>query len=288
MRIHHLNCGSMCPHGRRFLDGTGGFLEAGNLVCHCLLIESSEGLVLVDTGFSTADLDPRRSRIPSPARALMRPTLNPGQSALQQIRALGFRAEDVRHIVATHLDFDHAGGLSDFPMAQVHVFTDELRAARAPDWREKQRYLRHCWSHGPHWQEHALCGESFHGFEAVRALGNRETDILLIPVRGHTRGHAAVAVRTRDGYLVHCGDAYFHRDEMNDAPSCPIGLEVFQRIVAHDDGLRRRNQARLRALKQVAGSRLTLFSAHDPVELARLQAAESSAAASQRLGGVSA
>jgi glyoxylase-like metal-dependent hydrolase (beta-lactamase superfamily II) len=269
MRIHHLNCGSMCPHGRRLLEGTGGLLETSNVVCHCLLIESSEGLVLVDSGLSSQDLDPERTQIPRSLRALLRPMFEPGQSALHQIRALGFSARDVRHIVATHLDFDHAGGLSDFPEASVHVFGDELRASKTPDWKEKQRYLRHCWAHAPRWQEHALCGESFHGFEAVRALSLRETDILLIPVRGHTRGHVAVAVRQGDGYLVHCGDAYFHRDEMNPRPSCPIGFEIFQRVLAHDDGLRRKNQARLRALKALAGSRLSLFSAHDPVEFAR-------------------
>ncbi len=286
MRIHHLNCGSMCPYGRRFFDGSGGLLEPGNIVCHCLLIESSEGLVLVDSGLSTADLDPRRTRIPSFLRASLRPKLDPSQSALHQIRALGFSAKDVRHIVLTHLDFDHAGGISDFPDASVHVFADELRASEAPDWREKQPYLGHCWTHGVHWQEHALCGESFHGFEAVRALSRKETDILLVPVRGHTRGHVAVAVRQGEHYLVHCGDAYFHRDEMNDPPACPVGPEDFQSLLAPDDGLRRRNQARLRALRQLAGSRLTLFSAHDPVELARMQQASSEPDASH-LRGVS-
>jgi glyoxylase-like metal-dependent hydrolase (beta-lactamase superfamily II) len=271
MRIHHLNCGSMCPHGRRLFEGQGGLFEAGNVVCHCLLIESAEGLVLVDSGLSTADLDPKRSRIPASLRALMRPVLDPAQSALHQVHALGFHARDVRHIVATHLDFDHAGGISDFPEAAVHVFTDELTAARNPDWREKRRYLRHCWAHSPHFVEHALSGENFEGFESVRALSMRETDILLIPVRGHTRGHVVVAVRDGERHLVHCGDAYFHRNEMNDPPSCPIGFEVFQRLMAHDDSLRRKNQARLHALKQRSRSKLALFSAHDPVEFAQFR-----------------
>ncbi len=261
----------MCPHGRRLFEGQGGLLEAGNVVCHCLLIESVEGLVLVDAGLSTRDLAPRYSRIPRSLRALMRPVLDPSQSALHQLRALGYDPRDVRHIVATHLDFDHAGGISDFPEATIHVFADELAAVRNPDWREKQRYLRHCFAHNPRFQEHALLGESFHGFESVRALSMRETDILLIPVRGHTRGHVAVAVRDGDRHLVHCGDAYFHRHEMNEPPSCPLGFELFQRLVAHDDPLRRKNQARLRALKHENPAALSLFSAHDPEELARFR-----------------
>jgi glyoxylase-like metal-dependent hydrolase (beta-lactamase superfamily II) len=267
----------MCPFGRPFLEGRGGLLETADICCHCLLIESEQGLVLVDAGLSTSDLDPRRSRIPLAIRALLRPVLDPSRAALSQIRALGFRANDVRHIVLTHLDFDHGGGISDFPEAEVHVFADELRAALSPRTpRDKHRYLGHCWTHGPRWREHSVLGENFHGFEAVRALTPRETDVLLVPVRGHTRGHVAVAVRDGADYLVHCGDAYFHRDEMNDPPSCPAGFQAFQRAMAVDNTARVKNQARLRALKHGHGRGLELFSAHDPEELARLQQRSSS------------
>lgn len=51
MTVHPLNCGSLCPRGRRLINGEGGLLEKGHTVCHCLAIESGDGLVLVDTGF---------------------------------------------------------------------------------------------------------------------------------------------------------------------------------------------------------------------------------------------
>jgi hypothetical protein len=50
MRIHHLNRGSLCPHGGRLIGGAGGPLSRAKVICHCLLIESSDGLVPVDTG----------------------------------------------------------------------------------------------------------------------------------------------------------------------------------------------------------------------------------------------
>ena len=53
--IHHLNCGTMCPRGARLLAGEGGWLASATTVCHCLLVEGAEGLVLVDTGFGIAD-----------------------------------------------------------------------------------------------------------------------------------------------------------------------------------------------------------------------------------------
>ena len=52
MRVHHLNCGTSCPHGRAAArTARAGCLEPARMVCHCLLIETDDGLVLVDTGF---------------------------------------------------------------------------------------------------------------------------------------------------------------------------------------------------------------------------------------------
>jgi glyoxylase-like metal-dependent hydrolase (beta-lactamase superfamily II) len=49
----------------------------------------------------------------------------------RQIERLGFRREDVRHIVITHFDFDHIGGLVDFP--DNHARLAELYARGEPD-----------------------------------------------------------------------------------------------------------------------------------------------------------
>jgi len=42
----------------------------------------------------------------------------------------------------------------------------------------------------------------------VRALPGARDDVLLIPLPGHSRGHCGVAVKTGEGWLLHCGDAY--------------------------------------------------------------------------------
>ena len=132
MRVHHLNCITMCPPGGRLMDGRRrpkGVPAA--LVCHTLLLETDQGLVLVDTGFGLEDVRNPRPRLSPFFLNLNRPRLNEDMTAVRQIERLGFKAEDVRHIVLTHLDFDHAGGLDDFPMARVHVMNDEVEAAAA-------------------------------------------------------------------------------------------------------------------------------------------------------------
>lgn len=84
----------------------------------------------------------------SPFLRMNRPLLDPQENAVRQVTRLGYDPADVRHVVLTHLDRDHAGGIADFPNANVHMYGPELRAAqaRATD-RERSRYLTQLWAH---------------------------------------------------------------------------------------------------------------------------------------------
>src|SRR6185312_16488202 len=159
----------MCPHGRRLVNGDGGLLEKGRIVCHCLLVEQADGLVLVDTGFGLADMRNTR-QLGLIFSTLFAPQPREHETAVEQVRALGFQPSDVRRILATHLDVDHAGGLPDFPDAHVHVLGRELAAALHPSWRERERYVAAHWAHGPQWVEHEPEGYEWQGFESVRIL----------------------------------------------------------------------------------------------------------------------
>jgi glyoxylase-like metal-dependent hydrolase (beta-lactamase superfamily II) len=172
----------------------------------------------------------------------------------------------VRHIVPTHLDLDHVGGLADFPEATVHVFAPEHDAAmKRATQPERHRYRPVQWAHGAKWQVHEVAGESWLGFESVRVLG---PDLVLVPLVGHTRGHCAVAVRDDSGWLLHAGDAYFFHGEMDaEKPHCTPGLAFFQKIIAFDDRARTTNRDRLRALVSAHANDLRVFCAHDPAEL---------------------
>ncbi|HET8862561.1 MAG TPA: MBL fold metallo-hydrolase [Solirubrobacterales bacterium] len=279
MRVHHLNCGSLCPHGRRLLNGEGGLLEKGHIVCHCLAIETGDGLVLVDTGFGMEDAcNPRQL---GSIFGLMNAEPKVETTALKQLEALGFAAGDVRRIVATHLDPDHSGGLPDFPDAEVHVLSAELDAALHPGLKDKLRYPEAHWKHGPNWVRHDPDGDDWLGFESLRILPGLDAEILLIPLFGHSRGHTGVALRTGDGWLLHCGDAYFNHGEVETPPSCPPGLRFFQNLNAADNRARKANQERLRELAARHSNDITLICSHDPHELEREQARAGVAAAAE-------
>jgi glyoxylase-like metal-dependent hydrolase (beta-lactamase superfamily II) len=269
VKIHHLNCGSMCPYGGHLVSGEPGRAE---IVCHCLLIETAESLVLVDTGLGLDDTRHPYRRLGVPFTAGFRVAADAAETAVEQVRSLGLDPADVRHIAATHLDLDHAGGLPDFPDAEVHVFADELEVAVDPSLRDRPRYPRSHFAHGPNWHEHRVEGDSWLGFESVRILPGVDPEILLIPLPGHSRGHCGVAVREGEGWMLHCGDAYFHRNQLATPPSCPPGLRVFQRAMAADNAARLSNADRLRELATTHGDEVRIFSAHDPVELKREQA----------------
>jgi glyoxylase-like metal-dependent hydrolase (beta-lactamase superfamily II) len=263
----------MCPWGQRYVNGDGGVLASARIVCHVLLVELADGLALVDTGFGADDVrNPRQ--ISRPFTTMMRPRLQIGETAVSQVRELGFDPAEVRHIVLTHLDVDHAGGLADFPEAQVHVWAREHDAMMRPPWRERARYAigsAH-WAHGPRWATHEFAGDEWLGFESVRVLPHSDAEILLIPLPGHSVGHTGVAVRGPDGWLLHCGDAYFYRDEVNTPPYCPPALRAFQTMVQANGKLRRQNQERLRELARGHSSEVELICSHDPILLDRAQA----------------
>jgi glyoxylase-like metal-dependent hydrolase (beta-lactamase superfamily II) len=274
MKIHHLNCGSMCPLGGHLFDGFTPGLGPAQLACHCLLIESEAGLVLVDTGFGLADMTAPRQRLSRFFRVMNNIRLDPNLTAIRQIEALGFAPRDVRHILLTHLDFDHAGGLSDFPGASVHVFRLEAAAARrSGGFIRNRRYSPPQWQGCGRWIEYGPQGEPWFGFETVRQLQGLPPEILMVPLVGHTEGHCGIAIDAGGSWLLHAGDAYFYRGEMDpEGPSCTPGLRFYQTMMQVNREARLMNQARLRSLAATArrgGEPIGIFCSHDAIEMER-------------------
>lgn len=260
MKVHHLNCGTLLT-------------PTAPLVCHVLLIETGRELVLVDTGFGLKDIaDPVRRL--GAARHLVRPVLRAEETAVRQVERLGFHRDDVRHIVITHFDSDHIGGLADFPAARVHVTAAEaLGALHPPTRRERTRFRAPQWEHGPALVEHGPGGESWRGFAAARPLDGVAPGIVLVPLPGHTRGHAAVAVDTGTRWILHAGDAFYHHGTLDGRTRVPVALRAMETLVAWDRAAVRANHGRLAELHRQADPGLTVVCAHDPALYEQARAA---------------
>jgi glyoxylase-like metal-dependent hydrolase (beta-lactamase superfamily II) len=171
----------------------------------CLLTDIAEGLVLIDTGPGLNDY----LRPPSILRVfqiITKVAMNAEEAAVRQIARLGYEPEDVRHIILTHMHFDHCGGLVDFPQATVHVHQREFEAfVGRPRQFSDLAYVRKHIAHRPRLKLYRDGTESWYGFPACRLPF--EPEIWLVPLHGHTRGHCGVAIRTGIGWHFHVGDA---------------------------------------------------------------------------------
>lgn len=280
VKIHHLNCTTFRHRFARAFDAHRRIFDSHLIsVSHCLLVETSDaGLVLVDTGFSTQDVnDPRR--VPPLFHFVFRPPWKREETAFAGIQALGLDPHDVRHIILTHLDYDHANGLADFPWATAHTYTIELQATQSgQSLRGHVRYNRSQLRAHAHWESYDSDGENtWYGLQGVcpiKALGD---DFALIPLVGHSLGHCGVAVRSKQGWLLHAGDAYMVHAELQPAPDGPGCTGLFQPIMQDNGKARQESLARLAKLHEDHGNEVKVFCAHDEAEfedLRRLSAAQ--------------
>jgi len=132
--------------------------------------------------------------------------MDPQEAAINQIQRLGFKPEDVRHIVLTHMHFDHCGGLPDFPKAKVHVHRREFEAftGKIHRWTD-MAYIRRHIAHNPDWVLYGNNGGKWYDFDAIPL--QFEPEMWFIPLYGHTWGQCGVAVKSEDGWFFNAADA---------------------------------------------------------------------------------
>lgn len=267
MKLYHLNCGTMNGFGFPSDDDTGGFFKRGHGVIHCLLIETDEGLVMVDTGWGKQDCTN-----PSPAvKQFIHITHSLGnldETAFEQIKRLGYNPSDLKHIFLTHLHLDHASGLPDFPSATIHVFDAELEACLHPrtlmEWRAYRPEHR---LHHPKWQIHQFHGDQWFGFDCLPSVEIAEAKFVMIPFIGHTRGHCGVAVQQDERWLLHCGDAYGYYQQVNPIePYVHPSGRLMETIVTMGFKMPRRHWVSIRDLLGKHSDQIQTFCSHDTHE----------------------
>ena len=163
------------------------------LTTRSLLVESRDGLVLVEAGYGDKWSDRERAMY----------ELEP-RTAVDALAELSVDPRDIAHVVLTHLHFDHAAGLTRagaagpepvFPSARIHVQRQEWLDALANRSTMTRTYFR------SHLDPVATQVELHDGACAPLA------GIELIPTAGHTWGHQSILIAAPDGPVLFAGDA---------------------------------------------------------------------------------
>jgi putative intracellular protease/amidase/ribonuclease BN (tRNA processing enzyme) len=249
-KIHHFNFGTM-----RAIPVDPNSITS----CHCLLLEDSSGLVLIDTGLGLIEMQNPRERFGEQLLNIWGFTIDENLTAMRQLEKLGFNPAEVKHIVLSHADVDHAGGLRDFPNATVHLAAEELANLEA----KNPRYLFNQFEHRPKWQTHGPSQERWFDLEA-RDLGlGLSSKVKLIPLFGHTRGHCGIAIEQGEKWVLHAADTYYRRVEVltNDNAVTQLSSHT-----ADDNDQRIDSIAALRKLSAGRDREVSFFSTHDVIE----------------------
>jgi N-acyl homoserine lactone hydrolase len=211
------------------------------------LIEHERGLVLFDTGCNPrAATDPEG--VYGPLAAATNFKMAPEHTVDAQIRALGYRLEDVKIVIPSHLHFDHAGGLYLFPHARFYTMYGELQGAYWPPPNARGFFL----------VEDYLPTRNFDWFELPDdhdLFG--DGSLILLKTPGHTMGGCSLLVRLRHQTVILAGDAAHLREGIEVVNPMPFNVDTRQAALSI---------YKLRALRDSLGARIWI--SHDPEDWA--------------------
>ena len=206
MRVHAIQTGriffkpALIDSDTR-LRALAGFFQRERVEIPMLgwLVEHPDGHVVLDSGahHQIAHLLPRF------LRRLAIFDIAPEDEMGPQMRKLGLRPDDVRLVIPTHLDVDHAGGIAHFPDATFLIHRPEH--VYASTFAGKQRFAPHLW---PEWFEptlYDLAPEPLGPFPSSFAVAERR-DVTIVPTYGHSVAHVGIIIKDADVSLFFAGD----------------------------------------------------------------------------------
>jgi len=179
---------------------------------HAYLLEHPrEGLVLFDAGICS-DQAHRHSQY---YRGILRLILDedeyaqePDETLPQQLKRLGFRSDDVRTVILTHLHEDHVGGLRDLTKAKVVVSKAEWDARRVKMFGFIPMFYEPSFGFVEHWERVSFDSGAFHTFDRSQDLF-RDGTVRPLPTPGHTPGHTCTLVEMGGYQLLITGDCLY-------------------------------------------------------------------------------
>lgn len=162
------------------------------------LVTHPKGNVLFDTGMDMTIIEDSE-KVWGPVAKVFKPTMKKGEDVVSQLSKIGFKPEDIRYVVNSHLHIDHAGGNRHFPKAEFFVQKDEIRVAFWPEVYQRFSYLRTDFDYPLKY--HAIEGD-------CDLFGDGK--LVIMRAIGHSQGHQCLIVNlTNSGKFVLTGDCVY-------------------------------------------------------------------------------
>jgi N-acyl homoserine lactone hydrolase len=225
----------------------GGSSDLVTLPCPAYLIEHPKGLVLFDTGCHPKVIDdvigywgPLWANIP--VKYSQDLTLD------RQIKALGYKLEDVKYVVISHLHLDHSSGMYMFPNAKFIIGRDELRYAYWPDPDRQWAFIL----------EDLLPTRKFRWIELDTDFDLFDDGSLhFLKTPGHTPGECSLFVRLPNRKILLVGDSTHLREALENEATMPIDYDPVEAVLS---------LKRIKAIRDMHEA--SIWISHDPEDWA--------------------
>lgn len=235
MRVRGFCCGWLEMDRSGLINGEEGSLR---VPIPAYLIEHAGSLVVFDAGLPP-ELRDDDSELSKELAPYFGSDLPPGTNLAERLLSCGVEPGDVDLVVASHMHFDHVGGSSLLPDAELVVQRREWEAAVADVAREQ--YVTVLDDTRP---RHLLEGE-------WDIFGDGR--VVVVPTVGHTAGHQSLRLITDDGReMILCGDACYLRRSLETRTLPPSSFDAAAQLAA------------MAWLDEREGTGARLFFGHEP------------------------
>jgi len=187
-----------------------------------LVRHPTAGPFLVDTGLHPSVSAKPAANLGRVMAWYAKPKLEEGQDLAAQLRSRDIDPREIRLVVMTHLHFDHASGMSEFPQATFVLSQAEWNEATTI-----RRPLANGYrpAHYDYVFDYRTVGftdntTSYSTFGRTFDLFG-DGSVRLASTPGHTAGHQSVICRLADRDFVIAGDAIYTHGQLDRAPTPP-------------------------------------------------------------------
>jgi glyoxylase-like metal-dependent hydrolase (beta-lactamase superfamily II) len=217
------------------------------LALRCLLLKSSERIILIDTGIGL-NWDDKFKTIYN--------VDNSEYSLIESLNQHNIKPDEISDVILTHLHFDHAGGISSykneefkltFPNARHHIQGEQWEWAMNPAEKDRASFI----------SERFTIIKQKEKLNLLDAAGPLFKNIELMVMYGHTQGMQLVKVSDSHNTLLYCADL------IPTATHIPVPW-----IMGYDNNPLTTISEKNRILPLAAENNWILFFEHDPTQAA--------------------